>query len=70
MVEASCLHCQAGTAGLTRGAAVGHAAWARRVATHPKVLAAGQVSESAGRLICLWTAKLPEKFRAGSRQKH
>ena len=26
-------------------------------------LAAGQVSESVGRLICLWTGKLPEKFR-------
>ena len=51
---------------ITRGAAVGHAAWARRTRTHPKVLAAlaaGQVSESVGRLICLWTGKLPEKFR-------
>ena len=26
-------------------------------------LAAGQVSESVGRLICLWTSRLPEKFR-------
>ena len=26
-------------------------------------LAAGQVSESVGRLICLWTNRLPEKFR-------
>jgi len=52
--------------GITRGAAVGHAAWARRTGTYPKVLAAlaaGQVAESAGRLICLWTAKLPERFR-------
>ncbi len=52
--------------GITRGAAVGHAAWARRTRTHPKVvaaLAAGQVSESVGRLICLWTNRLPEKFR-------
>ena len=51
---------------ITRGAAVGHAAWARRAVTHPKVLAAlaaGQVSESAGRLICLWTGKLPEQHR-------
>ena len=49
--------------GITRGAAVGHTAWAKRVATHPRVvaaLAAGQVSESAGRVICLWTDKLPE----------
>jgi hypothetical protein len=28
-------------------------------------LAAGQVSESVGRLICLWTGKLPEKRPAG-----
>ena len=52
--------------GITRGAAVGHTAWAKRVATHPKVLAAlaaGQVSESAGRLICLWTGKLPQEHR-------
>jgi hypothetical protein len=53
---------------ITRGAAVGHAAWAGRVATHARVLAAlaaGQVTESVGRLICLWTGKLPEKYRAG-----
>jgi len=52
--------------GITRGAAVGHTAWAKRTGTHPKVLAAlaaGQVPESAGRLICLWTAKLPEQYR-------
>src|SRR5215475_4993461 len=52
--------------GITRGAAVGHAAWAKRVATHPRVvaaLAAGQVPESAGRLICLWTGKLPQEHR-------
>ncbi|MGH3176222.1 MAG: DUF222 domain-containing protein, partial [Streptosporangiaceae bacterium] len=54
---------------VTRGAAVGHTAWAKRTRTHPAVLAAlaaGQVSESAGRLICLWTGKLPEKFRQES----
>jgi hypothetical protein len=54
---------------ITRGAAVGHTAWAKRTGTHPKVLAAlaaGQVSESVGRLICLWTDKLPEKFREES----
>ena len=48
--------------GITRGAAVGHSAWARRVATHPRVLAAlaaGQVSESVGRVICLWTGQAP-----------
>ena len=50
--------------GITRGAAVGHSAWAKRVATHPRVLAAlaaGQVSESVGRVICLWTDKLPRR---------
>jgi Domain of unknown function (DUF222) len=55
--------------GITRGAAVGHAAWAGRTRTHPKVvaaLAAGQVPESVGRLICLWTGRLPEKFREES----
>ena len=52
--------------GITRGAAVGHTAWAKRVASHPRVLAAlaaGQVPESAGRLICLWTDKLPQEYR-------
>ena len=52
--------------GITWGAAVGHTAWAKRVGTHPRVvaaLAAGQVSESVGRLICLWTSRLPEKVR-------
>ena len=55
--------------GITRGAAVGHTAWAGRVAAHPWVvaaLAAGQVPESVGRLICLWTNRLPEKFREDS----
>src|SRR5690349_6439144 len=48
--------------GITRGAAVGHSAWARRAAAHPRVLAAlaaGQVSEPAGRVICLGTDKPP-----------
>ena len=51
---------------ITSGAAVGHAAWAKRAATHPRVLAAlvaEQVPESVARLICLWTNRLPEKFR-------
>ena len=51
---------------ITSGAAVGHTAWARRVGAHPQVLAAlaaEQVSETVGRLICLWTNRLPEKFR-------
>ncbi len=58
--------------GITRGAAVGHSARARRTATHPRVLsalAAGQVSESVGRVICLWTDKLPREHRdAGDEQ--
>jgi len=52
--------------GITKGAAVGHAAWAKRGVAHPRVLAAlgaRQISESVGRLICLWTNRLPEKFR-------
>jgi hypothetical protein len=58
--------------GITRGAAVGHSAWAKRTATHPRVLAAlaaGQASESAARVICLWTDKLPQEDRdAGDEQ--
>src|SRR5262249_36125514 len=52
--------------GITRGAVVGHAAWAKRATLHSQVLdalAVGQISESAGRLICLWTNRLPERFR-------
>jgi hypothetical protein len=52
--------------GVTPGAAVGHTAWARRTATHPRVvaaLAAEAVTESVGRMICLWTGRLPEKFQ-------
>src|SRR6185312_14166635 len=48
------------------GAAVGHTAWAARVATHPRALAAlaaGQVTDSVGRQVSLWTGKLPEKYR-------
>jgi hypothetical protein len=58
--------------GITRGAAVGHSAWAKRTATHPRVLAAlaaGTVPESTGRVICLWTDKLPQEHRdAGDEQ--
>jgi hypothetical protein len=52
--------------GITKGAAIGHTAWSKRVASHPRVLAAlaaGQASESVGRLICLWTDKLPQECR-------
>src|SRR5215469_8810801 len=52
--------------GITRGAAAAHTAWAKRAATHPRVvaaLAAEDLSESYGRTICQWTGKLPEKYR-------
>jgi hypothetical protein len=52
--------------GITRGAAAGHTAWAKRCATHPKVmaaLAAGELSASYGRTICTWTGQLPEDCR-------
>jgi len=56
---------------VTPGAASGHTAWARRFLTHPKVvaaLAAGEVSESVGRVICRWTDKLPEDHREDADQ--
>jgi len=52
--------------GITRGAAVSYTAWAKRAVAHPEVftvLAAGDVSESFARTVCVWTGKLP----AGSR---
>ena len=55
--------------GITRGAAASHTAWANRAGTHPAVvaaLAAGEVPESCGRVICRWTDKLPAKFRQES----
>jgi uncharacterized protein DUF222 len=57
--------------GITRGAASGHTAWARRVLTHPKVvaaLAAATVSESIGREICRWTDRLPDDRREAADQ--
>jgi hypothetical protein len=55
--------------GITRGAAAGRTAWARRATTHPQVVAAlarGQISESVGRLICQWTDKLSADRRETS----
>jgi Domain of unknown function (DUF222) len=52
--------------GITKGAAAGHAAWARRAAAHPQVVAAlagREMSESFGRAICQWTDKLPAGCR-------
>jgi hypothetical protein len=57
--------------GITRGAAASHTAWANRYGTHPRViaaLAAGELSESYGRVICQWTGKLPEKYREESEE--
>ena len=53
--------------GITKGAAVGHSAWAKRTgdasAGRSRRWPPGQVSESAGRLICLWGDKLPLEYR-------
>jgi Domain of unknown function (DUF222) len=54
---------------ITSGAAVGQTAWAKRVVTHPRVIAAlmaGRVTESVGRQICLWTDKLPQDTQDAS----
>ena len=54
---------------ISKGAAIAHTAWAKRVAAHPQVvaaLAAGKLSESYGRTICQWTDKLPEDCRAAA----
>jgi hypothetical protein len=48
--------------GITKGAATACAEWARRADAHARVaaaMAAGEISESAGRKICEWTGKLP-----------
>jgi len=52
--------------GVTKGAAVAYTAWTRRAAAHPDVaaaMAAGEISESFARTICLWTDKLPQDCR-------
>ena len=51
---------------VTKGTAVAYTAWARRAEAHPEVaavLAAGDITESFARTICLWTDKLPEDCR-------
>src|SRR6266567_2015469 len=51
---------------VTKGAAVGYTAWARRTTAHPQVVAAlagGAMSESFGRTICQWNDRLPEDCR-------
>ncbi len=52
--------------GVTRGAAAAYTAWVKRAAAHPQVaaaLAAGEISESVARTLCLWTDKLREDRR-------
>ena len=52
---------------VTRGAAAAATGWARRLGEHPVIaaaLAAGQLPVSLARLICDWTDKLPEDYRA------
>ena len=52
---------------ITKGAALGHLGWSRRVQAHPQVAAAlaeGDVlTESMARVICGWTSKLPAECR-------
>ena len=56
----------AGRVRVTKGAAAGYTAWARRAAAHPQAaaaLAAGQMPESFARTLCLWTDTLPQDCR-------
>ena len=50
---------------VTKVVAVAHTAWAKRMGTHPRVMAAlsEDLAESYGRTICQWTDKLPEDCR-------
>jgi Domain of unknown function (DUF222) len=55
---------------VTAGAAAGAVGWARRVVSHPVIvaaLAAGELSESWARQLCEWAGRLPEAVRAGRR---
>ena len=52
--------------GVTKGAAVAYTTWVKRAEAHPLVagrLAAGEISESVARTLCLWTDKLREDRR-------
>jgi hypothetical protein len=57
---------------VTKNAARGHVAWAKRAVAHPGVLAAlaegTVVSESVGRAICCWTDRLPQDCRDAADQ--
>jgi hypothetical protein len=51
---------------VTKGTATAYCAWTGRSNAHPRVmaaLAAGEVSESFGRMICTWTDQLPQEYR-------
>ena len=52
---------------VTRGGAAAATGWARRLGDHPVIAAAlaqGQLPVSLARLICDWTDRLPEEYRA------
>ena len=52
--------------GITKAAATAYLSWARRAASHPRVLtalAARDISESVARTICDWTGLLPPECR-------
>ncbi len=57
---------------VTKTAARGQVAWARRAVAHPRVIAAlaeGSVlSESVGRAVCCWSDRLPEGCREAADQ--
>ncbi len=57
---------------VTKTAARGQVAWARRAVAHPRVIAAlaeGSVlSESVGRSVCCWSDRLPEGCREAADQ--
>jgi hypothetical protein len=58
--------------GVTKGAAVAYTAWVRRAEDHPRVLAAlatGDLPESAARILCQWTSRLPEDQRDLAEEK-
>ncbi len=51
---------------VTRATATDHTGWAGRTRTHPRILAAlaaGDISKSYARTICLWTDRLPGDCR-------
>jgi Domain of unknown function (DUF222)/HNH endonuclease len=54
---------------VTAGAAAGAVGWVRRLTAHPVIgaaLAAGELSESWARQVCLWTDRLPAREQDGA----